>query len=179
MLNALKQQLVHLSQEDDGRFLSALKKRVGTSQAKLHVEPLKNFILVMPEMISQISVWSEEDRVPAEVRRLHGYVLTYLYHPVDFLHDEGYGLFGYLDDAYVVGSAYQATISQIPKEKRKHLPHHKDLAEQLENWLSQVRSVLPKETVHINKMMSDLLKGEEGSFQNIFSKNTQKKAASK
>ena len=54
----------------------------------------------MPDMIAQVKSWSNDFRIPSKEKKLHGFMLTYLYHPVDFLPESGKGLMGYLDDAY-------------------------------------------------------------------------------
>lgn len=167
MLNALKKQLVSLSETDKKRFMSVLKKKAGSGDAKLFADPIKNFILVMPEMISQISVWSEQDTINPEVRRLHGYVLTYLYHPVDFLHDEGYGFFGYLDDAYLIGLAYRTTMEHVDQSKLRYLPNQTDLGRQIDGWLASAKKIIPKESAQIDKMIQDLLSGQQSSFQHV------------
>ena len=116
MLRALKQQLIQLSEDQKDPFAAILKKKVGARQAKALAGPLKNFILVLPEMIAQVRVWSDAQNLSEQIHNLNGNLLTYLYHPADFLHDEGYGLFGYLDDAYLVGSVYCATLRALGPE---------------------------------------------------------------
>ncbi len=159
MLRALKQQLIQLSEEGKEPFLAILKKKVGSSQAKVWAGPLKNFILVLPEMIAQVRIWSDTKDLSEQIHNLNGNLLTYLYHPADFLHDEGYGLFGYLDDAYLVGSVYHTTLRALGPENSQLAPHQAEIAAQVETWLDVTRRVIPKETALIEKMKRDLSMG--------------------
>lgn len=167
MLNALKKQLLQLSNEKERLFLGALKKRVGSRQAMIDAGPLRNFILVMPEMIAQLRAWSEDENIPRHVRSLQGHLLTYLYHPVDFLHDKGYGLFGYLDDAYFVGCIYQASQNCAKDKQLKYLANHQDLSHQIPDWIATVRRVLPKETAQIHKLITELSGGNIKSLEKM------------
>ena len=170
MLRALKQHLVRLSEEQKDRFQAIITKKVGARQAKVLAGLLKNFILVLPEMIAQVRVWSDEQDLPKQIHYLNGNLLTYLYHPADFLHDEGYGLFGYLDDAYLVGSIYYTTLQAIGPEKRRLQPNQADISAQIEAWLEATRRVIPKETAMIEKMKRDLSSGNLDILRELLEK---------
>ena len=86
-------------------------------------------------MIAQLQSWGNDSRIPSNEKKLHGFMSTYLYHPVDFLPESGGGLFGYLDDAYLVGSIYYRTMSAMDYDKRRTLPNLGPLTASIDEWL--------------------------------------------
>jgi uncharacterized membrane protein YkvA (DUF1232 family) len=164
MLNALKHQLLELAKDSSGSFAMEIEKRVGTDKAPRFISEMRNFILVAPEMIAQIRAWSDDPNIPSKLKNLHGFLLTYLYHPKDFLNYETYGLLGYLDDTYFAGRIYEETMNGTNYSARRYLPNQQDLGKYIHSWLEQTREIIPKETSEIDKMMDELLQGKFSAF---------------
>jgi uncharacterized membrane protein YkvA (DUF1232 family) len=161
MLNALKNQLVQLSEKS----MESLDKRFGEQvtfqQAKTLAPSLRNFVLSLPELLQQTRLWFESPHTPPELRRIYGYVLTYVYHTVDLVPEEDYGFWGYLDDAYLVGMAYQKAL-EYNQYQPTTLPG--TFNQQLPKWLAEVRQVIPQETETLDHLFGKLLRGELDAF---------------
>ena len=167
MLKAFKNQLKQMSMDPADSFTEHLRRRVGSRQAvRLHEQPLRNMILVMPEMLLQIRAWMDEPGMSAELRRLQGFVLTYLYHPKDILPEGHNGLFGYLDDAFLVSLAFRRTLTE-----RRGLGYdssmERELAEQLPEWLKHTREVIPREAEQVEHMLDELLIGKTRLYEEV------------
>jgi len=166
MLRAFKSQLKLMAMDPADSFTELLRRRVGSSDVLRHEQPLRNMILVMPEMLTQIRAWMEEPGMSAELRRLQGFVLTYLYHPRDILPEGHNGLFGYLDDAFLVSLAFQRTLTE-----RRGLGYdssmEREMAEQLPGWLESVREVIPREARQVELMLEELLLGKSRLFEDV------------
>lgn len=167
MLRAFKSQLELMAMDPADSFTEHIRRRVGSRKAaRLHEQPLRNMILVMPEMLTQIGAWMAEPGMSAELRRLQGFVLTYLYHPKDFLPEDHNGLFGYMDDAFLVSLAFRRTLTE-----RRGLGYdssmERELAEQLPDWLKHAREVIPREAEQVENMLDELLLGKTRLFEEV------------
>lgn len=165
MLRALKKQLNQLAADPQDPFSNKIKATVGPAEFENTSREIKNFILLLPEMIGQIRIWAEDDRVPPQIKRLHGFVLTYLYHPLDLLPEEPYGLFGYLDDAYLVGDVYHRTMMFAKSGLDVGLDN--EFSAKIGGWLQLVRTVIPKEAGIIDSLVEELVKGNEKAFNKL------------
>ena len=167
MLHALKTQLTTLAADPRDPFAANIRQRVGATEAVHYTKPLRNMILVMPELIAQVRAWMDQPAMPTRLKRLHGFLLSYLYHPKDFLPEGSNGLFGYLDDAYLAGSIYIRTMHQLDHQRRRVLPNLKDLAEQMATWLALTKQVLPAETQRIEQLLDEVIDGRTETFQQL------------
>jgi uncharacterized membrane protein YkvA (DUF1232 family) len=170
MLIAFKQQLKQLAKNHE-EFVGHIRARVGREKGGHYVEPLKNLVVVMPEMIAQVHSWSNDARIPSKEKKLHGYMLTYLYHPVDFLPESGEGLFGYLDDAYFVGSIYSRTMRLMDYETRRTLPNLGPLTDSIDEWLQMAREVISPEVKKIDELIEELVHGRMDAFDRLMAQN--------
>jgi len=166
MLRAFKNQLKAMAMDPKDSFTELLRRRVGVKEAARHEQPLRNMILVMPDMLEQIRAWIDEPGMSAVLRRLQGFVLTYLYHPRDFLPEDHNGLFGYLDDAFLVSLAFQRTLAE-----RRGLGYdsslERGLSEQLPDWLKHVRAVIPREAEQVECMLDEILMGKTRLYEDV------------
>ncbi len=168
MLETLKERLKELAALPINNFADRVRDRSGEKEDFPEItKELRAFIMVMPDMIAQLRAWMDEPKTPASLKELHGYMMTYLYHPVDFLPEEEDGLFGYLDDAYLVGSVYSRIYGGMNHVTRRHLPHMDGVSKQLPYWLSRTESLLPAETRKITSMLDELSEGNPISFNRM------------
>ena len=167
MLQALKSQLKTLAADPHDPFAEKIRKRVGTVEAVHYTKPLRSLILVMPELIAQIRAWMEQPALPPRLKRLHGFLLNYLYHPADFLPEDSAGLFGYLDDAYLVGRVYARTMQHLDHRTRRTLPNLEDLSGQLAQWLELAQQLLPAETQRIEHLLDEIVEGRTEAFRQL------------
>ena len=167
MLSAFKHQLRTLSSQEKENFVNEIKRRTQVPNASQLADQLHDFVLVLPEMIAQVRSWMDDPLASRSVKQLHGFMLTYLFHPVDLIPEVTEGLFGYLDDAYVVGNVYLRTMTPMDPQRVRHLPNLSGISVQLPIWLDLAQQVLPIETRKIDSMLDDLCEGNDTSFNQI------------
>ena len=169
MLKALKEQLKLLAEDKNKVFHKSLKERVGKRATQQIESEIKNFILLMPDWIEQIhSHWNRQS--VGSIKKISGYLLTYLYHPHDFLSDTEYGLLGYLDDAYYVACIYEIVLKNLYSAGEPLKPFEEELMEKLPQLKSIVHKILPQETQQIDAMIEELLSPNETKeqFESLF-----------
>lgn len=165
MTSNLKAHLQALAAAHPQGFMGEIRQRAPQLPAKAMARRLQNFVFVIPEMVNQIRAWMDESSSTPTIKRLHGFMMTYLYHPLDYVPEATHGLFGYLDDAYFVGQLYLASLQQ--KGTPTFLPNTESVARQLSFWLYWTRRLLPKETKKIDALMDDLKHQNVVSFERM------------
>src|SRR5262245_48291494 len=111
-MKAFRKQLTALSLDPKDSFAQQIRMLAGSHEAALYEAPLRQMILAMPEMVLQIRQGLLDTAQPWRIRRLHNFVLAYLYNPTDLLPEKTEGLFGYLDDAYLVALVYETAMRE-------------------------------------------------------------------
>lgn len=167
MLKAMKSQLSLLAIENGESFAANIRKRVKTKKANVAISKSLNLIMIMPDLIAHVRDASEDRRLSPEVRNLNQFLLTYFYHPMDFLPDNEGGLFGYLDDAYFVGRVYQKVRTMSGKVTPLSA---KELTLDLAVGLESVKSVIPKEARKIDSLIEELMRGKRDLFEKLLSR---------
>lgn len=162
MLKAMKSQLSLLSIEHGDRFARDIRKRYGSSNAQWAIAKSLNLIMIMPDLIAKIRDLSSDRALSVNDRRMNQYVLIYLYHPYDYVAEDKPGLFGYLDDAYLVGVVYSRLSQKMPGYASTE-----DLTRDLETSLEVVRGILPKETRKIDHMLEELSRNKSDVFEKL------------
>ncbi|MCG3177129.1 MAG: hypothetical protein MOGMAGMI_02096 [Candidatus Omnitrophica bacterium] len=165
MLKALKNQLSLMAIEYGDDYAKRIRQRLGRRHKGLHISRTLNLVLMMPDLVARCSDLSGSERVPSPVRRLNGFLLTYLYHPIDFVPDDG-SLFGYLDDAYFVGRVFEKVREHVPGVHTAAEELYRDLPRSLE----AARVVLPEESRQIDRMIAELEDGRQDLFHRLMNK---------
>lgn len=160
MLKALKNQLVLLAGQEQERFVSEVERRCHPPNAADTAAALRDLILAMPDLIAQIRAWSSDPGIPRHQKQLQGFLLSYLYHPTDFLPESNWGLFGYLDDAYLVGRIYLDTL-QTMSDSPKSLANVEEFKASMPPWLEAARQVIPAEADMIDLLLNELRAGND------------------
>ncbi|MDD5657669.1 MAG: hypothetical protein PHF00_10505 [Elusimicrobia bacterium] len=154
MNQALKQDLKTLSRvpNDSGvaAFRALFQERAG-AQAREVEQRLRNMILMMPETLERVRLQSTAPDMPKSARRLYGYLLTYIYERKDIIPEDGNGLFGFLDDAYLVTAACRRT-------SRSYEPR-------LKEWLDAMVRALPAEAARLDRVLDGLLDGKADAYE--------------
>lgn len=157
MLKALKEELKRLSIDPADNFHGKIKKRVGKRATEVLEKRLKQIILLMPSLVNRIRAHWEEERGNVRIKKLGGFVLAYLYNPKDFLSKDEHGLFGYLDDAYLVVVVYE----QVLRDTEHITDEDRDFLELIAKSKKYVKAVIPDETQKIEDMVAGALSDEE------------------
>lgn len=153
MLIAFKEELKRMAGDANDDFHGKVRKRIGKKATQILEKRLKQFILLMPSLMKRIQIhWKSKDANAAS-KKLGGFVFAYMYHPHDFLSEDEHGLFGYLDDAYVVASVYEHVL----RNSAKPSPEDQEFIQAIEKTKKYVEMIIPEESKKIEKMIGDVL----------------------
>jgi len=172
MLKTLRENLKVLSQNPADPYPAIIKRLAGKRDAACFEEPLRRLILAMPYMIAQLQNWAEESGLPSRHRLLRGFALAYLNHPEDVMPERGVGLFGYLDDAYLIARVYHLTMQEPDWSGQRYHIDDEDLARNIPAWLGLARRLAPKETARIDDLIEDVSRGREDAISAALTKST-------
>lgn len=122
------------------RYLSRFVRREDLTEA---TRVVSEYVLALPDNITLLNAFLMAKKTPLVVKMFYASVLAYLLNPKDFLPEESYGLYGYLDDAYLVTSALQRTLGHVPRPMRDR--HKAEIArlEALSDLTQRVRDYMP------------------------------------
>jgi hypothetical protein len=168
MLKAMKEQLKTLSETDQQKFHVHLRGRVGKKATAVLEEKLKEIIVLMPDLVSRIYMYWNKSGNRSKVKRMGGYLLTYLYTPKDFLSTNEWGLFGYLDDAYFAAKMYTQVLDEVKESGGKIAGIDLKYYDQAKYLKKYVRGVIPKETRKIDEMIFELEEGKSKTYEKLF-----------
>lgn len=169
MLNALQGQLKLMAADPHDPFTGIIRKMVGPREAVHYEQPLRALILAMPAMIGQIRSWVNESKLPSPLKRMHAFIMAYLYSPEDLLPESSIGFFGYLDDAYLVAQVYHRTMLEADGFGIKHFVDDKTLPRDVQNWLKMVKQLLPAEVAAMDRMLEEVPLRSDGDFSELLS----------
>ena len=170
MLNALQKQLKLMAADPRDPFTGIIRRMVGPKEAVRYEQPLRGLILAMPAMIGQIRDWVSESKWPSPVKRLHAFIMAYLYSPEDFLPESSMGFFGYMDDAYLVAQVYRRTLLEADAFGFKRFVADVALSRDVEDWIKTVKQLLPAETAAMDKMLEEAAGSQDGNFTELLSR---------
>lgn len=156
MLKSFKKELIKISQENSNSLRNKIKNQVPLEKVNDYTEQLTNFIVSLPDMLSEIRYSYEKDSTPENLKHIYGFLLTYIYHPMDLISDEENGLFGYLDDAYLVALVYR--VNPIEGGSFAH---------QIEGWIDKTKEIIPPIARKLDLIFEGLMKGDESAFNRI------------
>lgn len=161
MLKALANQLRVLAGEQEENFRESIEKRLGSKATEEQLKAVKEFIFLLPPVLQQLSNYWNEESLPSEVKRLSSHIITYIYDPEDHLPEEEHGLFGYLDDAYLVVSAFLRIQESYLKNWQDKSALELRLVERARELIVVPDLVIPEEAKRI-KALLDTWTGEGG-----------------
>lgn len=168
MLSTLKDQLKQMADDPQDAFHAHIRRRVGKKATALLEKRLRHLILLMPGMVSRIyDAWSRI-RTPAKSKNLGGFLLSYMYHPQDFLSEKEHGLFGYLDDAYLVALVYERVYKDLNHAGIRLDVSDEKLLENLVSFKKAARIVIAKESTKIENMLQEVERGSSETYYQVF-----------
>lgn len=169
MLNAFKAQLKNLSEDPRDSFHLKVRKRVGKRATLLLEKRLRQLILITPDIIQRVYLLWRQFPEDAPARKVSGYLLTYLYHPQDFLPEDRHGLFGYLDDAYFAALVYEYVLSSVEGTGYAPTSLDKRFVKDIANMKASAKLVIPDEAEKIEAMFNEIQKSDQsGLFASAF-----------
>lgn len=170
MLQQLQSRLNALAGNPADPFTGSIRALVGPRDAVLYERPMRELILAMPAMTAQIRNWITGARFQSGIVRLHGFAMAYLYSPEDLLPETSMGLFGYLDDAYLVARVYHRTLLEADCFASGPLPAGAPQPGNVHDWLRLARQLLPRETAALDKMLDEVFATRAGNYAGLLEK---------
>lgn len=164
MLKAIEERLKRLAADENRDFHNQIQCRIGKRATQLLEQRLRNLIHLIPRLLSQALRHSDRNEIPSELKKLIGFLLTYLYHPKDFLAEDNRSLFGYLDDAYGIALAYERVLRALQKSGVRLDSDDESFMKQFALMKRSVKAVIPDEAQKISEMIANILKGNNESF---------------
>lgn len=155
MIKAFQKQLQAMAADPKDPFTRYIRFQAGAREAVRFEAPLRSMILHMPKMILHIRQWAEDSAQPWKIRRAHNFVLAYLYNPEDFLPEKHEGLYGYLDDAYLVARVYEETLDEF-QHAEGPFSEATVPAEDAQQWIRLTRELLPDVAARIDQVLAKL-----------------------
>lgn len=153
MPKIIEEKLKSMANDPNDPFTGVIRKMVGPREAVFFEDPLRRMILAMPAIIAQIKVWVSGDMSQGPLGSIHRCLLSYLDNADDIVPDKSAGLFGYVDDAYLVSAAFDRTMHETDWAGLKPYLEQPSWAREVPSWLEITRKLLPEETAKIDRML--------------------------
>jgi uncharacterized membrane protein YkvA (DUF1232 family) len=171
MLNALENQLKNLAQNNFNKFREEVNERAGGHATEEQISALKEFIFLLPITLRQLSIYWNRKDTPPKAKKVSGFIITYIYQPRDLLPEGKYGLFGYLDDAFLVVQSYLKIHDHFLKDWRQMPPEDLDLTERARKLIMVPQIFIPEIAVKIDKLIDSLINGDQNDFMEYMTNN--------
>ena len=161
MLKALQNHLRSLANGKDDILKKEIEARWGSEVTNDQVQAIKEFIFLMPAALKVLSTYWSEKKTPSDAKHLAGLIITHVYHPHDLISDEKHGLFGYIDDAYLVVSSFLRIQDMYIHNWDEKSDLERDLAQRARDLINVPKILVPNETKAIDEAISSWQKGSE------------------
>ena len=175
MIKALSNQLKEIAGRTDDEFRAILKERLNGKVTEEQIGTLKEFIFLLPPVLKVLNSYWDDPRTPQDIKKLSGLLIAYIIRRDDLLSDEHLGLFGYLDDSYIVVSAFLKIQEMYLRDWQKKSPEERELTDRARRLIVAPRIVIPEETTGIDEVMELYVRGHITSFEDYL---TSRKKAS-
>lgn len=170
MLFAFREHLKQLANDDQDPFHAKIRARVGKRATKLLEKRLRQLIVITPDVVDRVHLLWRQFPKDAPAKKVGGYLLSYLYHPKDFLDEGKHGLFGYLDDAYFAALVYEFVLKSVQKAGLKLTPKDNRFLCEVVNMKAAAKLVIPDEAKKIDDMFQEIQNNKESAlFASAFS----------
>ncbi len=161
MLTAFKEELKRLAVDPLDPFHQNIRDRIGKRATQVVEKRLKQLILIMPGLVRRIHVHWEKSNAGSEIKKLGGFMFIYLYQPKDFLPEDEHGLFGYLDDAYLVLVVYEKVVRATENAGGTLDKQDEEYLKQILTSKRYIKAVIPRETKKIETVVDKAIKSGE------------------
>jgi uncharacterized membrane protein YkvA (DUF1232 family) len=170
MLIAFREHLKELANDDKDPFHVKIRARVGKRATKLLEKRLRQLIVITPDVVDRVHLLWRQFPKDAPAKKVGGYLLSYLYHPKDFLDEGKHGLFGYLDDAYFAALVYEFVLKAVQEGAGVKLtPKDNRFLCEVVNMKAAAKLVIPDEAKKIDEMFLEIQSEKEsGIYSSAF-----------
>lgn len=165
MIKALSNKLKELGRTENGEFKAIIKQRLDGKVTDEQVGAIKEFIFLLPSTLKILTSYWNDHKIPLEVKKLSGLLTAYIIRRDDLISDEKLGLFGYLDDSYIVVSAFLKIQDMFLRDWQDKSKEEIELTHRARNLINAPRIVIPKEAGEIDEVIDLFERGEINSFE--------------
>jgi uncharacterized membrane protein YkvA (DUF1232 family) len=165
MLKALSNKLKELAKNTDDAFRAAVRKRLDGKATEEQISALKEFIFLLPPTLKILGSYWDDDKTPPDIKKLSSLLIAYIIRRDDLLSDDKLGLFGYLDDSYIVVSAFLKIQETVLRDWQEKSPAERELTERARKLVVAPRIIIPEETAGIDEVIELFVKGHITSFE--------------
>lgn len=165
MIKALSDKLKELARSTGEEFKAILKERLNGKVTDEQISALKEFIFLLPPTLKVLTSYWNDSKIPQEVKRLSILLTAYIIRRDDLISDEKLGLFGYLDDSYIVVSAFLKIQDLYLRDWQDKSREELELAKRARNLIIASRIVIPEETEKIDEAIELFERGQINSFE--------------
>jgi len=160
MLRALQNHLRDLAEDKTGKLKSEIEARWGDEVTEDQVHAIKEFIFLLPPSLKVLSQYWSDKKTPAKLKNLAGLIITYVYHPHDLISDKEHGLFGYIDDAYLVVASFLRIQDMYIRDWADKSELERDLIERAKELINVPKLIIPDEATEIDDSITRCLDGK-------------------
>lgn len=166
MLQALQNHLRSLASDKSDKLKKEIEAHWGREVTEEQAQAIKEFIFLMPAALKVLSQYWSEKKTPSAAKHLAGLIITYVYHPHDLISDNEHGLFGYIDDAYLVVSSFLRIQDMYIHDWNEKSELERNLAQRARELINVPQLLVPSETLIIDEAIDNW---QEGGEKDIFS----------
>lgn len=148
MLREWQDRLKQLVTDPERSFHLMLRVRIGKKATPVFEKRIKQYILSTPAIVSRILEMGSSAGADRELRELGRRMLEYLCDPNDLISERQYGLYGCLDDAYLVALVYLRAL-ELRGQPRLLTEDEKSRREFSRRFVRDAVTVLPEEAGRI------------------------------
>ncbi|MBM4043706.1 MAG: response regulator [Planctomycetes bacterium] len=161
----LADRLRHLGRSGGTEFAQRIRQRVAPHEATECESSLRGLVRMMPSLLGRLRRLWTQTAVSSDVKKLNGHILGYLHHPQDLIAEDEHGLFGYVDDAYLIATVYLRAAEGLSHDHPLKRGEERHLMLQTQRLLLKARRVIPTEAEKIDRMLERALMGDDSAFQ--------------
>jgi uncharacterized membrane protein YkvA (DUF1232 family) len=165
MLKALSSKLQELARNTGDEFKAIIKNRLDGKVTDEQIGSLKEFIFLLPPTLKALNSYWDDRKIPLEVKKLSGLLIAYIVRRDDLISDEKLGLFGYLDDSYIVVSAFLRIQDMYLRDWQDKSPEEIEIAGRARKLIIAPRIIIPEETIKIDEMIEMFSDGKINSLE--------------
>ena len=167
MLKVLDDQLRSLAHSNEDDFRMAIAVRLNGKVTEDQIKSIKEFIFLMPPVLKQLTNYWNAKKTPAEAKRFSGLILTYIFHPDNLISQEHNGLFGYIDDAYLVVASFLRMEEMAFKDWHQKSSQEFELLQRCRNLISAPILVIPNEVIQIERIIDSMIQGKGAGLPDL------------
>lgn len=165
MIKALSDKLKTLSKSTDSAFRAEIRKRLDGKVTEEQIGAIKEFIFLMPPTLKILNSYWNDEKIPLEVKKLGSLLTAYIIRRDDLISDEDLSLFGYLDDSYIVVSAFLKIQEMYLRDWQDKSPEEMELTRRARDLIVAARIIIPEETGNIDEVIELFERGQINSFE--------------